>query len=337
MATNHVHWNRVQLDCEFEVGSDSHGSFLVWLSRDGRRRRDYALGLELSFFRLGQIRAHLTDVLIDSRRSRADGLSRDDRRVVPRGRSFPVDLGAETDLGGLFRDISSQFGARVGSGRGNTPLTRARFYIAVDANCRTIEAQVAHGPVPLVGSVQWSKGARNSLVGHDLGLPDDGGPGPLPIDDVHRLALDDEPYGQVFLSGLKSHPELRTIAEVVRRRGQGTFRRALLHAYGQTCAVSGCRIPAVLDAAHIEPFSESGDHDPSNGLLLRTDLHALFDLRLMAVHPERLIASLHPTVSSSSEYGLFHRSRVRRPARTTWHPSLEALAKHWTRCQADSW
>ncbi len=61
------------------------------------------------------------------------------------------------------------------------------------------------------------------------------------------------------------------------RLGQGAFRTIIIDAYGRRCAISGERTIPVLEAAHIKPYSESGPHSPSNGLLLRSDLHILFD------------------------------------------------------------
>lgn len=61
------------------------------------------------------------------------------------------------------------------------------------------------------------------------------------------------------------------------RLGQGTFRVLVTEAYDRRCAITGERTLPVLEAAHIKPFSESGPHRVSNGLLLRSDLHILFD------------------------------------------------------------
>lgn len=61
------------------------------------------------------------------------------------------------------------------------------------------------------------------------------------------------------------------------RLGQGTFRVLVTEAYERRCAITGERTLPVLEAAHIKPYSESGPHLVSNGLLLRSDLHILFD------------------------------------------------------------
>jgi putative restriction endonuclease len=61
------------------------------------------------------------------------------------------------------------------------------------------------------------------------------------------------------------------------RLGQGTFRVLVTEAYARRCAITGERTLPALEAAHIRPFSDQGPHRISNGLLLRADLHKLFD------------------------------------------------------------
>lgn len=70
------------------------------------------------------------------------------------------------------------------------------------------------------------------------------------------------------------------------RRGQPRFRRLLLDAYLGRCAITGTAIPALLEAAHISRYR--GDHTDrvDNGLLLRADIHTLFDLHLLTVLSE---------------------------------------------------
>ena len=83
----------------------------------------------------------------------------------------------------------------------------------------------------------------------------------------------------------------RAIGAIVRRRGQPAFRRALLEAYHERCAVTGCDAPEALEAAHVVPYRGVATNHPANGLLLRADLHALFDLGLIAVDERRTDSS----------------------------------------------
>ncbi len=65
---------------------------------------------------------------------------------------------------------------------------------------------------------------------------------------------------------------------VTPRLGQGAFRLAMTDSYDRRCAVTGERTLPILDAAHIQAFAAGGAHEIANGLLLRTDIHRLFDL-----------------------------------------------------------
>lgn len=89
--------------------------------------------------------------------------------------------------------------------------------------------------------------------------------------------------------------------QIRERRGQGKFRDDLRERYGDRCLVTGCEVLAVLEAAHIRPYRGADDHHPANGLLLRSDVHTLFDLDLLGVEPDTLVVRVHPSVAS--EYG----------------------------------
>ena len=71
----------------------------------------------------------------------------------------------------------------------------------------------------------------------------------------------------------------RTIAQ---RRSQPAFRNALLDAYDRKCAITGCEVVEVLEAAHIYPYRGPDTSKVVNGLLLRADVHTLFDSGLIA-------------------------------------------------------
>ncbi len=76
------------------------------------------------------------------------------------------------------------------------------------------------------------------------------------------------------------------------RLGQQAFQAVVLNAYHGRCAVTGDRIRPVLQAAHIRPLPAGGEHRLDNGLLLRSDVHTLFDRGYLAIDPEhRLVVS----------------------------------------------
>ena len=116
----------------------------------------------------------------------------------------------------------------------------------------------------------------------------------------------------------------RIMASIVRRRGQSRFRKQLLNAYSNRCAVTGCSVEAILEAAHIHPYyGEKTDIVP-NGLLLRADIHTLFDLGLLWIDPD----TLHIIVSSrlqDSEYAELNHKPLILPKKTVNHPSRAAI------------
>lgn len=80
----------------------------------------------------------------------------------------------------------------------------------------------------------------------------------------------------------ESDASKKIIEAIAGRRGQYEFRRMLLNTY-KRCLVTGCEAEEVLEAAHIQPYCQEGTFNLSNGLLLRADIHTLFDLGLLAV------------------------------------------------------
>lgn len=86
------------------------------------------------------------------------------------------------------------------------------------------------------------------------------------------------------------------------RQGQSKFRRNLLKAYKSRCAITGCEIEEALEAAHIIPYCITKDNDISNGLLLRSDLHTLFDFNLIVIDPETKAIHLDSRLQRSDTY-----------------------------------
>ncbi|MEQ8210311.1 MAG: HNH endonuclease [Lacipirellulaceae bacterium] len=76
--------------------------------------------------------------------------------------------------------------------------------------------------------------------------------------------------------------------QVKERRGQRVFRDKLLKRYGKRCQVTGSELLDVIEAAHIRPHRGTKDHHVGNGMLLRADVHTLFDLDLIGIEPGTL-------------------------------------------------
>jgi len=120
----------------------------------------------------------------------------------------------------------------------------------------------------------------------------------------------------------------RVIASIVRRRGQPAFRNSLLLAYGHRCAVSDCDVAEVLEAAHIKPYRGPHTNAVVNGLLLRADLHTLFDLGLMAIDPQDLKIWIAPLIQET-DYGQFQRKELQTPIDSRQHPDPHALGERF--------
>lgn len=115
------------------------------------------------------------------------------------------------------------------------------------------------------------------------------------------------------------------------RLGQGTFRLALVSVYGGACAVTHEHSLPVLDAVHIKPFATGGLHSLSNGLLLRADVHRLYDKGYVTVTgdcdfkvSERLMDDYH----NGREYLRFDGTSIAVPRAPTEQPSRELLDWH---------
>lgn len=90
------------------------------------------------------------------------------------------------------------------------------------------------------------------------------------------------------------------------RVGQGAFRRDLLDRYGAVCAMSGAAPAEALEAAHLYSYATSGRHHEHGGLLLRRDLHRLFDSGLLAVNPTTKRLDVSDALTGFPAYGYLH-------------------------------
>lgn len=116
-----------------------------------------------------------------------------------------------------------------------------------------------------------------------------------------------------------------------RRLGQHAFQAVVLDAYHRRCAVTGERIRPVLQAAHIKPLPRGGEHRLDNGLLLRSDVHTLFDRGYLAVDPKhRLMVSprLREEFQNGEEFYARAGEPIQLPDRRADRPSAEFLEWH---------
>jgi len=128
-------------------------------------------------------------------------------------------------------------------------------------------------------------------------------------------------------SGFRANQQRRRIVrEMDLRRGQPKFRDRLVRRYGEACQISRCTFAGLVEAAHIKPYAESNENGVHNGLLLRSDLHKLFDLGLLAIHPQSLTVALHRTIL---EMGYRQFDGLELFTNGSAGPDRVALAKRW--------
>lgn len=135
----------------------------------------------------------------------------------------------------------------------------------------------------------------------------------LPIEDFDPHAVQDS--------------RLKVMAAVHRRQGGPRFRRALLYAYSSQCAMTRYDAEPALEAAHIVPYRGPQTNHPANGLLLRADMHDLFDLGLISVDPSSMRLRLSKELAGT-KYEPYENQPLWLPRDSAARPSEEALAMH---------
>ncbi len=162
-----------------------------------------------------------------------------------------------------------------------------------------------------IGSDLWRK-VENNLSKYNLYDQKDGAKSQLLLEDPQSH------YGQAVLTKV--------------RLGQGAFRVMLTNAYRRKCAISGEKTLPVLEAAHIKPFAKSGPHFISNGLLLRADLHKLFDSGYITVTKDMRIEisnRIKEEFENGKEYYRFHGQNLNvMPERDMDKPSAQFIDWH---------
>ena len=151
-----------------------------------------------------------------------------------------------------------------------------------------------------------------------------------PIKNLEEIALNRENIE----SKLDFNPENltdareRTNRAIVQRQGQPKFRSELLKAYGGQCAITGCDAEAALEAAHIFPYRGTDTNHVTNGLLLRADIHTLFDLYLISIDPDTSKVIVSSSLLNTC-YKELNGKSLKSPQNYAASPSLQALARHY--------
>lgn len=154
-------------------------------------------------------------------------------------------------------------------------------------------------------------------------------------DEADGLKLWEQIQGKVMVEpGPKGFGEVGRYGEpaLVRPRlGQGAFRMVITDEYQRRCAVTSERTLPALEAAHIVPYAEGGSHEPSNGLLLRRDIHSLFDTGYVTVTPQmrfEVSRRIKEEFENGRDYYRLHGKTIAHPVSRNTQPEPGRLQWH---------
>ena len=119
------------------------------------------------------------------------------------------------------------------------------------------------------------------------------------------------------------------------RLGQGAFRVLVTDIYGRRCSITQERTLPALEAAHIRPYSDGGEHEAPNGLLLRRDIHSLFDTGYVTVTPDlyfEVSRRIREEFDNGKHYYALHGQRIIVPDCVGQRPDPDALSWHNDHC-----
>lgn len=132
------------------------------------------------------------------------------------------------------------------------------------------------------------------------------------------------------MSGLEDRFGTPTL--ITPRLGQGSFRVIVTEAYHKRCAITGEKTLPVLDAAHIRPFALEGPHAVPNGLLLRQDMHTLFDRGYLTINENYIVEiskRIKEDYGNGKEYYAYHGKKLLvLPDRISEWPARDFLQWH---------
>lgn len=132
--------------------------------------------------------------------------------------------------------------------------------------------------------------------------------------------------GEVALDDWRGPEDELQLRAINIRRGQDDFRQRLLSAWRRSCVVTRCTVVELLEAAHIVPHADETDYRTCNGLLLRADIHTLYDLGLLSIDEQMRVHLASELLQS--EYRQYDAKKIERlPDRGEDAPSRDALRK----------
>lgn len=149
-----------------------------------------------------------------------------------------------------------------------------------------------------------------------------------PFDDQMISIEHSEAEFHPFEPNDKNDGRERVLRDIVRRQGQPKFRASLIAAYEGRCAITHCPTLVVLEAAHVTPYLGTHTNAVSNGLLLRADIHTLWDLGLIAIDPAEMRVAVNSKLQEPG-YLALEGTAVFQPVEIASRISHAALAQQW--------
>ncbi|MGI9331150.1 MAG: HNH endonuclease [Gammaproteobacteria bacterium] len=153
-----------------------------------------------------------------------------------------------------------------------------------------------------------------------------GGP-TLDLSGIIQLSERDQQQLKAFKTNSSREARAQMVDGIVRRRGHPEFRRSLLTAYKFKCAVTSCDASDALEAAYIAPYHGRLTNDPSNGILLRSDVHTLFDLGKIAVDTRNMTVIVADDLLETN-YRILAGRPLSYPEIESHRPSKDSLDMH---------
>lgn len=290
------------IDAHFQLEVLEGQLTLIFHSRGGsrgaknERNSDYAAGLAEILRRLAEAKIQITNSVVDSSTSKRQGLSMQERQLhIPGGYPITVSEYSHTDeLRKLLCSAQRPVGrAPEATGAGNN-TKRIRLYLSAERDLLPYFEDFLAGSSP-----QSHTSVAKEIANEEFD--------PTNVVDARE----------------------KIMYSIANRQGQPQFRMSLLSAYESRCAMSGCSVVDVLEAAHIIPYRGLVTNHVSNGLLLRADIHTLFDRGFVAIDttvvPWRILTSQG---LFGTEYEALSTQLVAIPANNDARPNELALTLH---------
>ncbi|KMS52935.1 hypothetical protein V474_24080 [Novosphingobium barchaimii LL02] len=229
-------------------------------------------------------------------------------------------------------DGISEFRQHIVIGKDSAWQAKVRCSITVQGNIVDIDyagdhadSNIAHGFMVGCTRLRFADETRQGMPAVLWKYPDDvdfsGEWKYVPRDHRTSPAQDTEPFDPKDKTDARKKIE-RLVAV---RQGQSRFRDDLLQAYGGRCAITGCTIEEILQAAHIMPARDGQTNHVQNGLLLRADIHTRFDLDILRIDGDYRI---WVPDGVRTNLGIPHEI-TNHPKREEDRPSREALNERW--------